>query len=278
MTPVKAFNVISLLASKHANSIQKLECDVNASATFPVYVQLHDWPTAQDLAAGLTVPANGAVPIKSWPIPTGQNLDVYKEFKNGPLAFANGVFACVSTTQATLTLGTGSNKFDAIEIELLIKDVVDTEVSGQGVTSQQVFSDATGTAASHLLKRVTARNLVASTRYLQLFAIDSPPNGSIPIRTWTLAANTGGAAVLAQQVSPAGALYPTGTSSAAAPVGDTLYGGFGIGDEGLAYGWFNRSQDASLVNHQGITFALSSTEPTLTIDTGAGMNLYAEYK
>lgn len=277
MTPVIAFSTISELFSKHRNAIQKFECDVDAGATFPVYVQLIDWPTPADLAAGLTVPANGIVPVKSWPVPTGQNLDVYKEFKNGPLHFANGVFAAVSTTQATLTIGTGNNKFDSVAAELLDKDVVNTEVSGQAVFSLTGLSDANGLAAAHYLLRMAARNLnTGYSAYLQLFAQAQGTNGGTPLRVWQLAANTGGAAVLSQQVSPAGSLYPSGTSAAAALVGDTVYADFGAAPEGLGTGLFVRSQDSSLANHQGIYFYLSTTETTLTLDTGSGMNIYIE--
>lgn len=300
MTPVISFGVFSQLASKHRNSIMKLEYDINSGAAATVYVQLHDWPTAQDLAAGLTVPANGAVPIKSWPTPAGQT-NVYKEFKNGELVFNNGVFAAVSTTQTTLTLGTGSNKFDSVATELWSNDVIGTEVTGQSVFVKRVLSDLVGVAGQYYLIRLSARNLNAGYPvWLQLFAINSPPNGTVPLQSWPLAANTGGAAVLSQQVAPASAtysgalnlgqqtlngvtIYAGGLAAAASQVGDTIYRDFGANPEGLQTGLFVRSQDSvispsvTFANHQGITLALSTTETTLTQDTGSGMNVYAEY-
>lgn len=266
MTPVIAFSTISNLFAKHRSAIQKFECDVNASATFPVYVQLIDWPTPADLAANLSVPANGAVPVKSWPVPTGQNLDIYKEFKNGILQFRYGVFAVVSTTQATLTIGTGSNKFDSVAVELLGRDQEQNEAHGAGVNTQQVWSDANGTAANIHLIRVAARNLTAGVRYLMLYAVDSPANGSTPLRVWTLAANGDSAG---------------GDIMYAAFGQETLdieYGAANDAGEGRPYGLFVRSQDSSLVNHQGCTFVLSTTETTLTLDSGSGMNIFAEFR
>lgn len=253
MQPVIGFAVVSLQASKHRNSLMKLEADMNSASATVCYIQIFDWPTPADLALGLTAPANGSVPIKSYPAASAAT-NIYKEFKNGELACANGIFVCVSTTQANLTLGTGNNNFASIACENWSVDVVANEVSGQGVPSQAIFSDATGRANQRYLLRAAARNLNAGfPTWLQLFA-SNPVNGMVPLLTWPLLANTGGA-----------------------PGGDTIYRDFGSYNEGAPTGIFVRAQDTSYVNHQGAFLALSTTPTVLTLDTGSGMNVYAEY-
>lgn len=250
--PVIAFSVISKILTKHPGELMKLEYDINAGAATTVYVQIHDWPPALDLASGLAVPANGAVPIKSWPAATG-SVDNYKEFKNGELDCKNGIFVVVSTTQATLTIGTVNNKFDSVAGELWSKDLVGTtEASGQGVVTQSIFSNAVGIAAQHYLLRVAATNLEAGVRYLMLFP-QVPSPGDTPIQQWTLQA--------------------TGDPNKF----DTIYLSFGLGDEDSSYGLFVRQQLSTGVNKQGCVFGLSSTTTTYTAVVGAGMNLYGEY-
>lgn len=251
--PIIAFSVISKQFTKHPGELMKLEYDINIGAATTVYVQIHDWPNPIDLAAGLTAPANGAVPIKSWPVAQGAQNN-YKEFKNGELDCKNGVFVVVSTTQATLTIGTGNNKFDSVAGELWSKDLSGTtEVSGQGVVTQSIFSNAVGTAAQHFLLRVSATNLEAGVRYLMLFPV-VPNLGDSPIQQWTLNATAD----------------PSGF--------DTKYLSFGLGDEDSSYGLYVRQQTATLVNRQGCFFGLSSTTTTYTAVVGAGMNCYGEYQ
>lgn len=254
MNSIIAFDTISRQFTTHRSELMKLEFDVNASAAATVYVQLHDFPTAKDLAAGNTAPAVGAVPIKSWPTPAGA-IDVYKEFKNGELDFSNGVFACVSTTQATLTIGTGSNKFDSVAAELWNTEVAGTTTAqGSGLVNVQVWSEAVGVANVPKLRRFVAVNLEAGVRYLMLFARNTVniANNDKPIRQWTLAAtgDTGGA--------------------------DTL--DLRFIDEFNEGGLFVRSQSSAGVNYQGCSFVLSTTATILTKATGAKMNVWSEYK
>lgn len=232
-----------------------MEYDINASSAATVYVQIHDWPNPVDLAKNLIVPANGAVPVKSWPAAQG-SVDNYKEFKNGELMCKNGIFVCVSTTQATLTLGTGNNRFASVATETWQRDVTtSTQSSLQGVANLQVWSEAVGNVNDIKLIRAVCTNLEAGVRYLQLFTRNTSfvPNGTAAIQQWTLNA-TGDAGGL-----------------------DTISLNFGFGVDGNPLGLYVRSQDTGLVNRQGCNLFLSTTVNTLTVVTGAGGNFYAEY-
>lgn len=257
MQPIIAFNVIQKQFSKHESGLIKLEYDINASAgTGGVFVQIHDWPTPVDLAAGLTAPANGAVPIKSWAVPAGATNN-YKEFKRGELECANGIFVCVSTTQATLTLGTGSNKFDEVAAELISADVVGTEVNSQAQASQTVWAQAAGATNNHRLVRAVCTNLDAAVRYVQLFTTEGVnliSGTSAPIMAWRLAA--------------------TGDSGGL----DTALLSFGgVGNANLQGIDFALDMGNGTIQH-GCTLILSTTKPVYTAPGGSGANFYAEYK
>lgn len=255
MNPIISFNVISKQFSKHESGLLKLEYDINASAATTVYVQIHDWPTPAAMAAGLTVPTVGSVPIKSWPSPAG-SIDVYKEFKRGELECTNGIFVCVSTTQATLTIGTGNNKFDSVAAELLSNDVVGTEVNSQSANAQVVWSQATGAANEHRIVRASCTNLDTGVRYLQMFPIDSGSlisGTTIPLNSWPMA--TSG-------VATATIIVSFGST------GNNNLGGIDVG--GI--------DSTTHALQQGCSLAVSSTANVYTDGTTLGANFYAEYK
>ena len=253
MNSIITFNTISKQFSKHESELLKLEFDVNASAASTVYVQIHDFPQPADLAAGRTAPAAGSVPIKSWPTPPGA-IDVYKEFKRGDLSLTYGLFVCVSTTQATLTIGTGNNKFDSVAAELISADVVGTEVNSQSAPDQEVWTGAT----EHRLVRCACVNLENGIRWLMLFhknASGIAAGGDTPIMQWQLAA--------------------TGDSGGA-DIKLVSFGGVGNNNlEGVDLGV---PDPATITAHKGCTFGLSTTQYTYTPTLDVGANFYVEYK
>lgn len=248
MQSIIGFNTISKQFTKRANSIQKLEFDINAAAAATVYVQVHDFPTPADLAAGNTAPANASVPLKSWPVPAGATQN-YKEFKNGEFQFKYGCFVCVSTTQATLTIGTGNNKFDSVAVELWNVDLSGTnEVQGTDIGTN-IWTNGT----THQLIRGAFTNLEAGVRYLMLFAtgaVDLPANGDTPLMQWTLQA--------------------TGDANATKQVDFT--------SPELMSGYQVFAQTSAHASMTGCAFVLSTTAGTYTTSVGAGMNYYVEYK
>lgn len=159
-----AFSVISNVFVKHPNALLKFECDINASAAATVYVQLHD---------ARVLPGNGAVPLKSWPAPAGTQ-DFYKEFKSGEMDFKYGIVAVVSTTQATLTVGTGSNKFDSVVIELEDPDYPSgTSYAGDeaiAINTLQVWAEASG---PKVLYRIIVSELLGVAGYIWIMADDA---------------------------------------------------------------------------------------------------------
>lgn len=257
MNPIIAFNVISKQFSKHESGLLKLEYDVNSSAAAVVYVQIHDWPTPAAMAAGLTAPAVGSVPIKSWPTPAGATNN-YKEFKRGELETTNGLFVCVSTTQATLTIGTGNNKFDSVAAELESTDIVGSEAAGQNVPTGQIWTEASGATTQKKLIRVAATNLDSQINYLLLFAVNSTSlvsGTSVPLPgyIWSLAATGDSGGLDTRLISLGG-------------VGNN-------NQQGIDFKLIN-----STGTHQGCTVAISTTPTVYTTSVGARANIYAEYK
>lgn len=173
------FDVAGVLAAKHPVQVVKLEMKTNAAIAAGAFWQVHDFAPSY----GVSVPANGAVPLKSWP--AAQDAPDYKEFKNGELSLANGLYVCISTTEATLTLGTGSNKFSSLSVELTEADLLALALGVQdSSTNVRIWTSG----ARKKLVRVWASNSEAVTLYLMLFAHDAA-DGDRPLEAWRLAAN-----------------------------------------------------------------------------------------
>lgn len=237
MKPVTYFDIFGQLVSKHPCGVLKLEMRAHASLAAGCFWQVHDFGPSYNLA----VPANGAVPLKVWPAYAGA-LD-YKEFKNGELNLVNGLYVCMSTTEATKTLGTGNNKFAMLAVEQQMPTLLGLEDAESG-TGAELSVWVEGDGPLRLLT-VKATNLEAGARYLQLFAHDNPANGAVPLRRWRLAA--------------------TGDTNGE----DSTVLRFG---KGLLV-----EQVVAGVLKQGCTLVLSSTAATLTKAVGSGMNCYADF-
>lgn len=179
---VIAFSVNSIVFTQHPNFLMKFECDINAGAATTVYIQLHD---------ARVLPANGAVPLKSWAAPAGQT-NVYKEFKNGELSFKNGIVVAVSTTQATLTVGTANNKFDTVAIEMWDPDpgvVYGTTYVGDESTtinSLQVWAEAAG---PNQLVRIIVTEKLGVAGYIWIMADDAATKIAAGTRPMPVAAS-----------------------------------------------------------------------------------------
>lgn len=234
MKPLNYFDVAGQLVAKHPVVVLKLEMTTHASAANG-YWQVHDFAPEYNK----TAPANGAVPLKTWPAAGAGGQD-YKEFKGAELMLTNGLYICFSTTEATLTLGTGNNKFATLAVEVERPDplaaVTAVEDSGAGV-QLEVWSEADGPKR---LVRVKVTNLAAAERWLMLFAEDSPADGSRPLRQW----------------------YVAGSGSLDLRFGDGLR--------------FQDNDGSAGGTRRGCTLALSTTENTLTDDATDGMSIYAE--
>jgi len=173
------FDVAGQVICKHPCGLLKLECRADDSLAAGRFWQVHDFAPE----AGLAAPADGAVPIKSWPAYAG--APDYKEFKNGDLALANGLYVCVSSTEGTKTLGTGTDKFAFLSAELPKEDTYLNAVSVEATaaTSLQVWAESDTPLK---LVRVKATNKELSNRYLQLFAVDAPAENDKPIVSWLI--------------------------------------------------------------------------------------------
>lgn len=234
MIPKTYFDVAGQIVATHPVSVIKLECRAHGSLGAGCFWQVHDFAPETNLA----VPAEASVPIKSWPAYAGV-LD-YKEFKAGELNLANGLYLCISTTEATKTLGTGNNKFAMLQVELVGRDLWESATAAEAAnaTSLQVWAEA---ATPRKLIRFKAKNKDLSARWLMLFAADSPSVGDVPVAVW-----------------------PIGT------LNSTIEGRFGSGRAVQS----NTSGTAK----RGCTFVFSTNARTYqTLGIVTGMDIYAEY-
>lgn len=137
MKPLTYFNVAEKQITSHRGSVVKIETKVNDAGGDTLFIQVHD--TA-------VLPSAGAVPLKSWP--TSGSLQDYKEFKTGELYLSKGLYLAISSTEATLTVGTGSDKFSALSVELYDPEVPasSTVVGDESTnrTSRVIWATAAG--------------------------------------------------------------------------------------------------------------------------------------
>jgi hypothetical protein len=229
------FDVAGQLVASHPVGVLKIEIKTNASAASGFW-QVHD---------SRTTPANTAVPIKSFPI--GADEADYKEFKSGELRLVNGMYVCFSTTEATLTLGTGNNKFSALMVELSDPESPTGTTYTTAATSATTHTVWTHANGPKKLIRVFVTNLEATVHYLMLFA-DTASVGDKPIAQWKL--------------------FATGDSGGR----DTL--NLNFGESGLDV----YALASSISKKKGCLLYLSSTPTILADATGLGMNIQAEYK
>jgi len=241
MKALPYFAVAAQLVAKQPVGILKLESTLNSSASDALYVQIHDT---------IAVPAEGAVPIKSWPAGECQ----YKEFEHHELRLALGCYICLSSTLATKTLATGgSNIFDTLQIELNDPEVPsNTTVVGDlttAVAGLQVWSEAAGASARKFLTglEVDGTNLTTATQFIQIFATDTVTTGDTAMMSFPITIG---------QVR-------------------TLNNGLQFGDFGQEI--FSIDSTTPFTKRLGCTVKISSTSKTFTACTGTAA-IRAQYK
>lgn len=106
--PVNAGNVASLVAKVNtipgqvARLHQLIATNTNAALR---YIQVFD---------AAAVPANGAVPLITFPLTAAASTQPPLSFGVYGRTFTNGIVVCNSTTEATLTLGSADSFFDLL--------------------------------------------------------------------------------------------------------------------------------------------------------------------
>jgi hypothetical protein len=180
MIPKNLYNVSSIQACRHRNSIIKID-GYYRSATAQAWLQVFD----NNVAA-----ANGDSPLKQEPI-NGTSA-FYFEFKRGELVVYEGCFVGISSTEGSYTALADSMD---ISIELSDPDLPATiSYIGDLVTPVgllQAWSEASGIASP---KSLVAIEVIATTtdQYLMVFSYDAAGVGQgIPLagRTWLIKAN-----------------------------------------------------------------------------------------
>lgn len=167
MKVITSFNIAAKQFLTHGNSngLMKLECKVDSAATpsgaTTLFLQIHDTQTTA---------AEGAAPIKSWPVVA--DSDVYKEFKRGELQVNNGCYVCISTTEATKTLGTGSNKMSMVSGEFFEADETVT-VAGDNTSAVNALAVWLEAVGPNRLRKVQITSSLGADAWAHILATDA---------------------------------------------------------------------------------------------------------
>lgn len=160
--------VVSVVVATYAMRVSRVQGFFNGSTT-QRWLQLHD---------AKAVPANGAVPLRSWPLYTTAPFD--QNFQNDGVELAVGCTFVVSTTQATLTIS-------ADTMDIYVNGTSEFDVTGAvyagDYTTPIESLNATPSGTPKTLKRVEVTTLsdAGSVHYLKGFAYLSVPVGTTPL-------------------------------------------------------------------------------------------------
>lgn len=167
----------------NAVSIVNLEGDVLGAD--PLFLQIHNTVGA---------PANAAVPIRSLRVVAQNGFRWYHapELMDLPKA---GIYIVLSTTEATFTAtATTMNLFIDIEdYGGLAKMRSDINTAGDLVSNtvlQVIWSEAAGFANPKKIYKLQVSEAGAVNSYVQIFGVDAPVAGVVPIMQWPLPAST----------------------------------------------------------------------------------------
>jgi len=183
MRIVSGIGVTALQVATHPIGMYRLRGNGNNGSTARWLLVFDSRDTPADGAVP-TIPAI-AVPVKGV---------ILQFFDLGTAQFLQGLYVCLSNTQATKTLAT-----DTMDIDVEVDQVEQTPGTlvgdlTTGVNGLQVWSEATGAAAEKRLCRleVDGTNLTGGTQYIQLFPMDTvtPSAGQICLKEWPIAAGS----------------------------------------------------------------------------------------
>ena len=180
MNPVNDYAASSKQVTTQAAFVTKIEWRGGASVAAGRFIQIHD---------SATVPAEAAVPKKSYPIDAA--TEGYKLFEEGEVRCDKGVYVCVSTTEATKTIASGNDIYAMLSVEMdraeepSVTYVGDLTSNVQGL---EVWADSAG--PKRLVSLEVDGSGVGSVAYLMIFANDSPAEGETPIFQRKLLAST----------------------------------------------------------------------------------------
>jgi hypothetical protein len=124
------------------------------------WLQIHD---------SATVPANGAVPLKSYQLPA--TLAYSWKFDPNVLVLKTGLYVCISTTENTKTLSAALGDF-LIDIEEYEIQPKGTTVVGDLTTAMTSLAVWTRAAGAHRVIKAEGTNNALVTRYLLMFALE----------------------------------------------------------------------------------------------------------
>lgn len=164
---------------KGALRIKRIRC--NSATAADRWLQLH---------SGTAIPSNGAVPLYA-PLLVPNVYISEDTFDDPRIVPAPGIVAVISSTRATLTVDAAANIDITVEVEEYeLQSPVSLTTAGDLTTSIKNLEVWAESAGPKTLVRADIYNSSGGTVYVQLFAKDSPAEGAVPIRSWSLATVT----------------------------------------------------------------------------------------
>lgn len=162
----EALAVASATVATSAGHFTRIQGYFNGAADR--WLQLHD---------AKVLPANGAVPLRVWPLYATAPFD--QNFQNDGVTFANGCVFAVSSTQATLTAS--ADTMDVYVNGEQAQDVSDVSIAGDYSTDDEVLQVWADSAGPKKLVRLEASDegIDSGGVYVQIHAADTPATDKI---------------------------------------------------------------------------------------------------
>lgn len=230
MKTLSYFAASSAQVARHPVEVVKLEWKGATGLAAARFLQVHD---------AYAAPVDGSVPLKCWPIYT--DAPGFKLFDVGELVLTNGLYICISTTEATKTVASGADDFSTLTVELReAESSSGTTFVGDVTTVDEILQVWAEVAGPKRLFEIITTNGDVVDLYLQIHAKDTPTNESL-------------------------------VESLLVPAGETKR--FSFGKDGREV-----SRKVSDAIERGCTLAYSTTSGTYTAFGGNVGAIQAEYK
>lgn len=169
MKTLSYFSASAAQVAQHGVDVIKLEWMGASGLAAARFIQVHD---------AYAAPEDGAVPKKVWPIYT--SAAGYKVFDVGELVLENGLYICISTTEATKTLASGADDFSTLMVELReAESPAGTSYAGDLTTADEVLQVWADAAGPKRLFEIITTNSYGGVGYLQIHAANTPSDESL---------------------------------------------------------------------------------------------------
>jgi hypothetical protein len=153
-----------VVVSTSSMTISRIQGYFNGGAN--AWLQLHD---------AKATPANGAVPLRVWPVYTAAPFD--QNFQNDDVSVSNGCVLVISSTQATLTIS--ASTMDVFVNGVSSVDTTGTSVAGDYTTNDEILTVWANTTSKKLLRLEVSDVTSSQGPFVQIHANTTPATDKI---------------------------------------------------------------------------------------------------